>query len=251
MERPLEGKVVLVTGAGVRLGRAIARELGRAGAAIAAHHHRSAEGAEALVGELRVDGNRAERFAADLTRDEEIAPLVEAVEAKLGPIHALVNSAAIFHRAPLLETSAEVLDAQWALNARAPYRLTQEVARRMIPRGGGEIVNVLDVGGALNAWKDYSAYCMTKAALASLTHCLAVELAPAIRVNGVAPGTVLPPESLGPDELERLRKRIPQQRFGAPEDVAEAVRFLLTGPGFITGQILAVDGGRSIGLGRG
>jgi NAD(P)-dependent dehydrogenase (short-subunit alcohol dehydrogenase family) len=251
VNRPLEGKVVLVTGAGIRLGRAIALELGHAGAEVAVHHHRSSEGAEDTVRALEVDGSRSRRFGADLTRDEELVRLVEEVESTLGPIHALVNSAAVFHRKPFLETPPELLDGQWALNTRAPYRPTQEVARRMVARGGGEVVNVLDVGGALNAWKDYSAYCMTKAALAMLTRCLAVELAPAIRVNGVAPGTVLPPESLSPEELESLRRRIPQQTFGTPEDVAQTVRFLLTGPRFLTGQIVAVDGGRSIGLGRG
>lgn len=251
MQRPLEGKVVLVTGAGIRLGRAIALELGRAGAEVAVHFHRSSTGAEETALELAVDGGRARPFGADLTRDEELVRLVSDVEAGLGPIHALVNSAAVFHRQPFLDTSAELLDSQWALNARAPYRLTQEVARRMLSRDGGEVVNVLDVGGALNAWKDYSAYCMTKAALAMLTRCLAVELAPAIRVNGVAPGTVMPPESLSAEELEVLRSRIPQKTFGSPEDIARTVLFLLTGPRFLTGQIIAVDGGRSVGLGRG
>jgi pteridine reductase len=107
------------------------------------------------------------------------------------------------------------------------------------------VVNVLDIGGAINAWRNYSAYCMTKAALASLTACLALELAPQIRVNGVAPGTVLPPTELSPEALEQLKTRVPQQRFGSPEDIVATVGFLLTGPGFITGQIIAVDGGRS------
>ncbi len=113
-------------------------------------------------------------------------------------------------------------------------------------RGAGDIVNVLDIGGALNAWRHYSAYAMTKAALASLTKCLALELAPAIRVNAVAPGTVLPPTQLPAEELEQLKARIPQGRFGSPEDVAATVGFLVTGPRFVTGQIVAVDGGRSL-----
>ncbi len=144
------------------------------------------------------------------------------------------------------DTDEALLDLQWAVNARGPYLVTQAVARRMAARGGGDVVNVLDVGGALNAWRHYSAYCMTKAALASLTRCLGLELAPAIRVNGVAPGTVLPPEGLSPETMEGLRQRIPQQRFGSPEDIVEAVLFFLTGPKFITGQILAVDGGRAV-----
>jgi pteridine reductase len=158
-----------------------------------------------------------------------------------------VNSAAIFERAAFTDTPVDVLDRQWALNARGPYLLTQAVARRMLARGRGDVVNVLDLAGAFMPWRQYSAYCMTKAALAALTRCLALELAPAIRVNGVAPGAVLPPSSMDAESLEKLRLNVPQQRFGGAEDLARTVLFLLTGPSFITGQIIAVDGGRSLG----
>lgn len=243
----LDGRVVLVTGAGIRLGRAIALELGRAGAAIAVHYNASAEGAREVVEELRRVGGRGEVFQGDLSRTEAAEQLVAAVETSLGPLDALINSAAIFHRRPFLETPADLLDAQWAVNARGPFLLTQAAARRMDARArGGDVVNILDVGGTLNAWRDYSAYCMTKAAIGMLTRCLALELAPKIRVNAVAPGTVLPPEGLAPEVLERIRANIPQQRIGAPEDIARTVRFLLEGPAFITGQIIAVDGGRSV-----
>jgi pteridine reductase len=114
----------------------------------------------------------------------------------------------------------------------------------MLERREGVVVNVLDIGGALVPWRNYSAYCMTKAAMQMLTQVLALELAPHVRVNGVAPGTVLPPESLGAQEREQLRARIPLQRFGTAEDVAATVRFLITGPDFVTGQVIAVDGGR-------
>ncbi len=245
LTRPLSGKVALVTGAGVRLGRAIAEALGSAGADLAVHFHASREGAEAAVARLKVDGNRAQAFEADLAQAEAIEPLVDAVEKGLGPIAVLVSSAARYERWDFVETPLEALERQWALNVRAPFLLAQAVARRMKGRGG-DIVNVLDIGGALNVWRHYSAYTMTRAALASLTKSLAVELAPEIRVNAVAPGTVLPPEGLDEQAREALRARIPQQRFGRPEDVAEAVRFLVTGPTFVTGQILAVDGGRSL-----
>ena len=238
---------MLVTGAGVRLGRAIAEGLGRAGASIAAHYHASAEGAEAAVTALRAGGARAEAFQADLADPAQAEALAELIERTLGPIDALVNSAALFERADFVETRIDVLERLWAVNARAPFVLAQAVARRMRSRGGGDIVNVLDIGGAVVPWAHYSAYCMTKAALAMLTRCLALELAPDIRVNGVAPGTVLPPEEMDPAVLEAIRARIPQGRFGAPEDVVEVVTFLLSGPRFITGQILAVDGGRSLG----
>jgi pteridine reductase len=244
--RPLSGQLALVTGAGARLGRAIAEGLGRLGADVALHHHGSKEGAEAAATAIGVDGNHAQTFAADLTKDDQLFRLAEQVEAKMGPVSVLVNSAAVYLRHDFFDTPASALDAQWALNARAPYLLSQAIGRRMRHRGKGDIVNVLDIGGAVNAWRHYSAYAMTKAALASLTKCLALELAPAIRVNGVAPGTVLPPEALAPAELEQLKGRIPAGRFGSPDDVVATVAYLVTGPRFVTGQIIAVDGGRSL-----
>lgn len=244
--RPLSGKVVLVTGGGQRLGREIALGLGRLGADVAVHFKGSRAGADEAVSAIKTDGNRAHAFGADLTKDGEIAPLVKAIEAELGPIAVLINSAAIYLKADFQQTSLEMLDGQWALNARAPYLLSQAVVPGMRARGAGDIVNVLDVGGAINAWRHYSAYCMTKAALASLTTCLSLELAPQIRVNGVAPGTVLPPTDLSPEVLEQLKGRVPQQRFGSPKDIVDTIGFLVTGPRFITGQILAVDGGRSV-----
>lgn len=253
IQRLLEGRVVLVTGGGTRVGRGIAEGLGRAGARVAVHFHGSSEGARAAVETIRADGNLAEAFQADLTQAEAIEPLISAVEASLGPIRALINNAARFDRAPFLETPLEVLDQSWALNARAPFLVAQAVARRMRAReeATGDIVNILDVGGALMPWRSFSAYGMAKSALAHLTEVLALELAPGIRVNGIAPGTVLPPVDYAPEVLERLRTRVPQQRFGSVEDVVESVRFLLMGPRFITGQILAVDGGRSIEGGGG
>ncbi len=243
--RPLSDKVVLVTGAGQRLGQAIAIGLGRLGADVAVHFNSSKAGADEAVTAIKVDGNRAAAFQADLSNSAAISPLVAAVEKQLGPIDVLVNSAAIYERADFLQTTLQILERQWALNARAPYLLTQAVAAGMRARGRGDVINVLDIGGAVNAWRHYSAYCMTKAALASLTACLALELAPQIRVNAVAPGTVLPPTELGAQSLEQLKARIPLQRFGSPADIVDTIGFLLCGPQFITGQILAVDGGRS------
>ena len=240
----LDGRVTLVTGGAIRVGRAIVQALAAEGATMAVHHHGSVDEARSLVAELRSKGLRAEAFRADLTDDAQLGSLVADVERTLGPIQVLVNSAARFTRKPFLDTEAATLDAEWRLNARAPFLLTRAAARGMVERREGVVVNVLDIGGGLVPWRNYSAYCMTKAAMNMLTQVLALELAPHVRVNGVAPGTVLPPESLGPEEREQLRARIPLARFGSAEDVAQTVRFLITGPGFITGQVIAVDGGR-------
>ena len=244
MRLSLEGKVALVTGGGIRLGRVIAQTLAAAGATVAVHHHTSHAGADETVAEIRAAGGAAERFGADLTSEGEPERLVAEVERGLGAVDILVNSAAGFERVDFVASANEVLDRQWALNARAPFILSREAAKGMLARGRGDILNVLDIGGTFVPWKRYAAYCMTKAALGMLTQCLAVELAPAIRVNGVAPGTVLPPERLSPEELAGLRARVPMQRFGTPQEVADAALFLLAGPQFVTGQILAVDGGR-------
>jgi len=240
----LEGRVALVTGGGIRIGRAVVQALAAGGATVAVHHHASVTAAAALVQELTAKGRQARAFAADLTDDSQLEGLVREVESALGPVSVLVNSAASFTRADLLDTTPAMLDAEWRLNARAPFLLTRAVARGMVARKEGAVVNVLDTGGALVPRPHYAAYGMTKAALRMLTETLAVELAPHVRVNGVAPGTILPPESMSEAERERLRSRIPLQRFGRPEEVAETVRFLVTGPAFITGQIIAVDGGR-------
>jgi pteridine reductase len=249
VERPLEGRVALVTGGGIRVGRAIAEALGAAGANVAVHYATSRQGAEDVVARIRADGNRAVALKADLAEGEEGAErLLREAGRELGPVDVLVNSAGLLERASLEDTSAKTLDRLWSLNARAPYLLTRAFVQNL-QREKADVVNVVDVGGGRLAWKRYSAYCMTKAALAMLTRCLAVELAPRVRVNAVAPGTVLPPTWLGAEELEALRKRIPAGRFGSPEDVARTVLFLLTGPSFVTGELIGVDGGRSASAG--
>jgi NAD(P)-dependent dehydrogenase (short-subunit alcohol dehydrogenase family) len=224
------------------VGRAIVQSLAAGGATVAVHHHGSGTAAAELVSELKAQGRRAQAFAADLTDDAQLERLAQEVEAALGPVSVLVNSAARFTRADLLDTTPAMLDAAWRLNARAPFLLTRALARGMVARREGVVVNVLDIGGAFLPTPHYAAYGMTKAAMRMLTELLAVELAPYVRVNGVAPG-----RSFRPNLRPRLTgsgsgQRIPLQRFGRPEEVAATVRFLVTGPDFITGQIVAVDG---------
>ncbi|BDG08791.1 SDR family oxidoreductase [Anaeromyxobacter paludicola] len=233
---PKRERVALVTGAGVRVGRVIAQELSRAGYTVAAHYHR----------------HRPPRglaaFAADLSTPEGPAALARAFRARFSRLDLLVNSAAGFEPAPLARLDAEGFDAQMDLNARAPLLL----ARALLPllgRARGSIVNVLDVGGAFVPWKGFAAYVSSKAALARATECLALELAPRIRVNGVAPGTVLWPEEYPASLRRELTRRIPLRRAGRPEDVAQAVRYLAEAP-YVTGAILPVDGGRRL-FGRG
>jgi pteridine reductase len=229
---PRVEKVALVTGAGVRVGRAIAEDLAAHGWTVAAHWnaHRPPRGMLAL--------------RADLSAPDGPDALARALRRELGRVDLLVNSAAVFDRAPLADTDAALFDRQLDLNARAPLLLSRALAGPL-RRARGSIVNVADVGGGLVPWAGYAAYAASKAALVRITECLALELAPAVRVNAVAPGTVLWPESYPAPLRRELAARIPLRRAGRPADVAQAVRFLAEAP-FVTGVVLPVDGGRRL-----
>jgi pteridine reductase len=155
-----------------------------------------------------------------------------------------VNSAATFEQRPLAAVDAAAFDAQMDLNARAPLLLSRALAP-LLARSGGSIVNIADIGGGLVAWSGYAAYAASKAALVRITECLALELAPRVRVNAVAPGTVLWPEGVPVPQRRELVRRIPLRRTGRPGDVAEAVRYLAGAP-FVTGAVIPVDGGRRL-----
>lgn len=227
-------RVALVTGAGTRVGRAIALDLARHGWEVVAHFH-SHRPPRSLLG-IRVD----------LSLPDGPASLARAFRTRFDRLDLLVNNAALFERRALEETDAPLFDTQMALNARAPLLLVRALLAPL-RRARGSVVNVLDVGGALVPWASYSAYGASKAALRGVTESLALELAPTVRVNAVAPGTVLWPESYTAGARRRLARRIPLRRVGAPEDVSAAVRFLADAP-FVTGAIVPVDGGRHLGI---
>ena len=246
----LSGRVVLVTGAGVRVGRAIALELGRAGARVAVHYARSAVGARGPVRAIvAARGPGAARaFAADLATPSNAAGLVADVVRWAGRLDVLVCSAAAFDRRPFEEIDERAWRDMMALNLEAPFRLAQAAAPHL-RRRGGVIVNILDVA-AFHAWKGYAHYGTAKAGLAMLTRILALELAPRVRVAAVAPGTVAFPDDYPAADRDRIVARIPLGRVGAPADVARAVHYLCTA-GYVTGSVVTVDGGRMAGtLGR-
>jgi pteridine reductase len=232
----LAGKIALVTGAGRRVGRAIAEELGRAGARVAVHHHRSRAGAEELAAALP----GAFVVAGDLRTAAGCRALLDDVGREGGALHLLVNSAAGYLRGPFADESEETWDEMLALNLRAPARLI----RGALPLGLAAVVNVVDVA-AERPWRRHAAYAASKAALAHLTRCLALELAPSVRVNAVAPGTVAFPPDFGEPERRAITSRIPLGRIGAPADVARAARFLLE-EDYLTGVVLPVDGGAAL-----
>ena len=239
-------EVVLVSGGARRIGAAIVRELHEAGMRVAVHYHRSQAEAEALCAErnaLRCGSARA--LPADLARAGSAAELVEAAVEAFGRLDAVVNNASLFFPSRLGEVEPAALDALFAVNAFAPLLISQAAAPYLEAQQGS-IVNIGDIY-AHRPIASHGAYCASKAALQSLTRSLASALAPRVRVNMVAPGAILWPETSGDaGARQRIIDDTLLARLGEPRDVATAVRFLVKDAPFVTGQVLDVDGGRGL-----
>jgi pteridine reductase len=234
------GHVALVTGGARRVGRALVDALAQAGADVVIHHGASTREADQAVQAIQALGRRAASIQADLENPDEAAGLLDRAQAEIGPIDWLVNSAAIFEPLDVASTSVEAWDRHFAINLRAPFLLSQAFARERAGQPGA-IVNILD-WRALRPAADHFPYTVAKAGLAAMTRGLAVALAPAIRVNGLALGAILPPADGGTTGLDN----VPAGRWARLEEVGEALLFLLGGPDYITGNILHLDGGRHL-----
>ena len=242
----LSGKVALVTGAGRRVGRAIAVALAKAGAEVLVHYHHSRQEAEGTVEAIRAAGRPGRALCADLACPEEIAGLFAEIAGAPGRLDVLVNNAAVYHRTPLETLTAGQWDAEMAINARAPALCIRHALPLM--REGGAIINIVDISADAPR-PAYPAYCASKAALWALTVSAAKALAERkIRVNAVSPGVAAWPEDASPQQIQTVLARVPQGRAGAPEDIAEAVLFLAR-QDYITGENLRVDGGWHLTLG--
>ncbi|MBN1558053.1 MAG: SDR family oxidoreductase [Lentisphaerae bacterium] len=235
---PLSGHIALVTGAARRLGRAVAQTLASAGVHVVVHYRASADAAERLAADLAARGVRAWPLAADLEDPAQADALLDRAEEAAGPVAILVNNASIFPSGALQDLEAGELRRNVQVNAFAPFQLGRALARR---GRSASIVNMLDAR-ITAADPGHAAYHLSKRMLFTLTRLMALEFAPAIRVNAVAPGLILPPEGKDTAYLDRLAARLPLRRRGAPEPVAAAVRFLLEND-YITGQVIFVDGG--------
>ncbi|HET6546232.1 MAG TPA: pteridine reductase [Rhodanobacteraceae bacterium] len=238
--------VVLITGAARRVGAVIARTLHAAGYDLALHCRHSRSARDALIGELEATRARSTlALEAELADSERLPGLIAAVVERFGRLDGLVNNASTFHPTPIGSVTPAHWEELMAANARAPLFLAQAAAPHLRERHGA-IVNLVDIH-AERPLPNHSVYCMAKAALATMTRALALDLAPEVRVNGVAPGAVLWPEAgKAYAERERLIARTPLKRVGSPEDAAGAVLWLLRDAPFVTGQIIRVDGGRSL-----
>ena len=244
--RSLDGRSVLITGASRRIGAAISRRLHDAGARIGIHYRRSDREARALSEELNgIRDASAEVFGADLADVDACSRLIAAVADWSGGLDVLVNNASSFFPTPL----GTITEAQWddliGSNLKAPLFLSQE-AMPHLRDARGSIVNIVDIH-ARRPLKDHVVYGPAKAGLAMLTRSLAKDLAPEVRVNGIAPGAILWPESGMTESAKRsILAQIPLARAGSPDDIADCVLFLVRDAGYVTGQIIAVDGGRSL-----
>jgi pteridine reductase len=245
----LAGRVVLITGSAKRVGAAIARRLHAAGALLMLHYHSAKLEAIALQSELnRLRANSAATVQANLLNAAELPELVRVTVARFGRLDVLVNNASTFHPTPLGEIKLADWDDLIGTNLRAPLFLSQAAAPHL-RSAGGSIVNITDIH-AERPLKRYVVYSVAKAGLVSLTKSLARELGPEVRVNGIAPGPVLWPADGSFDEVARQRviSHTLLKRAGEPADVAAAVYFLVADAPYVTGHVIAVDGGRSVNL---
>ncbi|MCC7259142.1 MAG: pteridine reductase [Gammaproteobacteria bacterium] len=243
----LEGRWALITGAGRRVGACIARTLHANGAGIVIHHRSSAQPAAALAAELnaRRPGS-ALVVQADLLDEARLVTLVAEAVAQTGRLDILVNNASSFYPTPLGSVTVDQWEDLVGTNLRAPLFLSQ-VALPHLREHGGNIVNLIDIH-AIRPLRDHAVYGAAKAGLAMLTRAMARDLAPAVRVNGIAPGAVLwPDDGLGESTRDSIIRQIPMKRAGTPQDIAGCVLYLVRDAPYVTGQIIAVDGGRSVG----
>lgn len=236
-----DARVALVTGGAVRIGRAISSALAEDGYRLVIHYNSSSGPADELVNEIRSAGGEAVAIGADLADADAVRRLASEAMDAFGGIDVLVNNASVFPAEKLEQTDEALWDHTMAVNLRAPFFLIRHLAPTLRERKG-VVVNMADLAG-IQAWAAYAAHGISKAGIVHLTQVAARSLAPDVRVNGIAPGTVLPPESMSDDEVRQLAERAPLKKNGSPEDVVRALRYLLAAD-FVTGQTLVVDGGR-------
>lgn len=242
-ERGAMNKVALVTGSGIRLGKAIAIQLARQGYDLALHYRGSHEQAQDTLQQVEALGRRGALFQADLSQADQVQPMCEAVLEQFSRVDALINSAAMFYPTPSLQESVQHWDEFLNLNLKAPL-LTALHLETTLRQHQGCIVNIVDIY-AQRPLARHLPYCVSKGGLWTLTQSLALQLAPEVRVNAVSPGAALPPAGAPLEAAQQLAVPIPLQRIGCAEDIAGAVGYLVSAP-FVTGQMLCVDGGRTL-----
>ena len=236
-------RVALVTGGAVRIGRALSLGLAEAGFDVVVHYKTSGGPAREVERKIAGLGRRAVLVPGDVSASGDIARIAGQVEREFGRLDVLVNSASNFFSTPVMDVTESEWDQVMAVNLKAPFLLAQAAAP-LLQQSRGCIVNILDLS-AVQTWTSYPHHSVSKAGLLHLTRILAKAMAPHVRVNAVAPGTVLPPEDFDAEALERERRRTPLGTLGTPQDVVRTVLFLQSSP-FITGEMILVDGGQHL-----
>jgi pteridine reductase len=239
----LQGRVALVTGAAKRLGRAIAFGLAHNGVNLAIHYGKSAGEARELAGEIEKLSVRAAAFPAELTDVSAIQKLMDDTLQHFGRLDILINCAANFLETKFGETTEKTWDASLDTNLRAPFFCSQAAAPHLAKSGRGVIINFADIGGLLG-WREYLPHSLSKAGIILMTRILAKELAPAVRVNAIAPGTITMPGD-PPEWQADFIRRAPLRRAGRPDEIVDTVLYLIHSE-FITGQTIVLDGGRTL-----
>ena len=240
----IKDTVVLITGAAQRVGRAVALNLASHGANIAFSYYADSEPWRDTLAQIEAAGVNAFATQADVSRQDNILSLVNQVIQRFGRIDVLVNNASVWLKQPALEITERDWDMEMTLNAKAPFLMAQAVAPHMQRAGKGLIINITDLS-AFQTWAGYVHHSASKAALVALTKVLALEWAPAIRVNAIAPGTVLLPDDADDAKRQWAVERSALKRIGSPDDVARTIRYLIE-EDFATGAVYFVDGGRAL-----
>ena len=241
-------KTALITGAGRRIGRALALDLGAAGWRVAVHYHHSCGEADAVVAEVVKSGGKAAAVQADLADPDSVSRLLPAAARALGPLGCLINNASIFERDDIMTATQDSWDSHMAVNLRAPFFLSQAFAAQVGTGERGVIVNMIDE----RVWHltpHFASYTVSKAGLWTLTQSLAMALAPRIRINAVGPGPTLPSPYQSQAQFDAQCARMPLGRGTSPSEICAAVRFILAAPA-MTGQMIALDGGQHLGWGQ-
>ena len=241
----IRGKTALITGGAIRVGKAITLGLARAGANVVINYNGSASEAEKTAGEAKALGVEALTLQADVADNEQVKKMVAQAGERFGAVDILVNGASLFKQTPVPTLDVSDWQRVTSISIDGAFFCANAVAPGMLARGAGAIVNIVDLS-AWEPWAGLAAHSVGKAALLALTRQLALDLAPAVRVNAVAPGPVLPPPNYDAAKIERLAKKTLLKRWGSPGDVAQAVVFLVQSS-YITADCIIVDGGERFG----
>ncbi len=238
-------KAALVTGAGRRVGRAIALDLAADGWAVAVHYHRSADEARSVAGEIEAAGGRAQPLGADLCDEEQTGELMKQATGALGPVSCLINNASVFEPDGISDATRQSWDRHMETNLRAPFHLTQALAAQLPEGAKGNVINMIDQR-VWNLTPFFTTYTLSKAGLWALTQTLAMELAPNIRVNAIGPGPTLPSARQSQAQFAQQAASTPLGQEVPLEEICQGVRFILAA-GSMTGQMIALDGGQHLG----